>query len=106
MIFIYSPKQLKLSSPKQLSKLKGISYVEWTYALRLQSWQDVVQRLTKVGAPGSLSGGPSAVTNIPVVHTLLIAVQPTFDLESKEPLQRMRRMHSVTEINNSFDRKM
>ena len=29
--------------------------------------------------------GPSAPTNIPVVHTLLMAVQPTFDLEPEEP---------------------
>ena len=31
----------------------------------------------EVGAPTNLSGGPSAATNIPVVHTSLTAVQPT-----------------------------
>ena len=34
-----------------------------------------------VGAPACLSGGPSPATNIPVVHTLLMAIQATFDLE-------------------------
>ena len=32
----------------------------------------------EVGAPARLSGGPLA-TNIPVVHTLFMAIQPTFD---------------------------
>ena len=40
-----------------------------------------------VGAPARLSGGPSAATNIPVVHTLLMAIQSTSDLEPEE-LQR------------------
>ena len=39
----------------------------------------------EVGAPARLSGGSSAATNIPVVHTLLMAIQSTFDLEPKEP---------------------
>ena len=29
----------------------------------------------EVGAPARLSGGPSPATNIPVVHTLLMAIQ-------------------------------
>ena len=39
----------------------------------------------EVGAPVRLSGGPSPATNIPVVHTLLMVIQSTFDLEPKEP---------------------
>ena len=35
----------------------------------------------EVGAPSRLSGGPSPATNIPVVHTLFMAIQSTFDLE-------------------------
>ena len=42
----------------------------------------------KVGAPTRLSGGPSPATNIPVVHTLLMAIQSTFDLEPEEPQKR------------------
>ena len=38
----------------------------------------------KVGAPVSVSGWPLAATNIPVVHTLLMAIQATFDLEPEE----------------------
>ena len=38
----------------------------------------------EVGAPVCLSGGPSPATNIPVVHTVLMAIQSTFDLELKE----------------------
>ena len=38
------------------------------------------------------SGGPSAATNIPVVYTLLMAVQSTFDLEPEEPEKGMRRL--------------
>ena len=38
----------------------------------------------EVGAPARLSGGPSPATNIPVVHTLLTAIQSTFDLEHEE----------------------
>ena len=29
----------------------------------------------EVGTPACLSGGPSPATNIPVVHTLLMAIQ-------------------------------
>ena len=47
----------------------------------------------EVGAPARLSGGPSQATNVPVVHTLLMAIQSTFDLEPEEPLKKgMRRM--------------
>ena len=35
----------------------------------------------EVGAPARLSGGPPPATNIPVVHTLHMAIQSTFDLE-------------------------
>ena len=42
----------------------------------------------EIGAPARLSGGPSPATNIPVVHTLLIAIQSTFDLEPEEPRKR------------------
>ena len=42
----------------------------------------------EVGAPARLSGSPSSATNIPVVHTLLMAIQPTFDLEPEEPRKR------------------
>ena len=38
-----------------------------------------------VGAPVGSSGGPSVATNIPVVHTLLMAIQSTFDLEPEKP---------------------
>ena len=38
----------------------------------------------EVGAPARLSGGPSPATNIPVVHTLLMAIQSTFDLEPED----------------------
>ena len=42
----------------------------------------------EVGAPARLSGGPSPATNIPVVHTLLMAIQSTSDLEPEEPRKR------------------
>ena len=42
----------------------------------------------EVGAPARLSGGPSPATNSPVVHTLLMAIQSTFDLEPDEPPKR------------------
>ena len=45
----------------------------------------------EVGAPARLSGGPSPATNIPVVHTLLMPIQLTFDLEPEEPRKGMRR---------------
>ena len=43
---------------------------------------DVSMTLDEVGAPVRLSGGPSAATNIPVVH---MAIQSTFDLDPEEP---------------------
>ena len=45
----------------------------------------------EVGAPAHLSGGPSPATNIPVVHTSLMPIQLTFDLEPKDPRKGMRR---------------
>ena len=44
----------------------------------------------EVGAPARLSGGPSQATNIPVVHTLLMAIQSTFDLEPEKPRKRYK----------------
>ena len=37
--------------------------------------QVVSMTCNEVGAPARLSGGPSPATNIPVVHTLLMAIQ-------------------------------
>ena len=51
----------------------------------------------EVGAPAHLSGGPSAATNIPVVHTLL-AIQLTFDLEPEEHRKRYEKNGRVTVI--------
>ena len=53
----------------------------------------------EVGAPARLSGGPSPATNIPVVHTLLMAIQSTFDLEPEEPRKRYEKNGRVTAIN-------
>ena len=55
----------------------------------------------EVVAPACLSGGPSQATNIPVVHTLLLAIQSTFDLEPEEPLKKKRyeKNGRVTAIN-------
>ena len=52
----------------------------------------------EVGAPARLSGGPSPATNIPVVHTLLMAIQSTSDLEPEEPLKRYEKNGRVTAI--------
>ena len=52
----------------------------------------------EVGAPARLSGGPSPATNIPVVHTLLMAIQSTFDLEPEEPRKRYEKNGRVTAI--------
>ena len=52
----------------------------------------------EVGAPARLSGGPSPATNIPVVHTLLMAIQSTFDLEPEEPPKRYEKNGRVTAI--------
>ena len=51
-----------------------------------------------VGAPARLSGGPSPATNIPVVHTLLMAIQSTFNLEPEEPPERYEKNGRVTAI--------
>ena len=52
----------------------------------------------EVGAPAHLSGGPSPATNIPVVHTSLMAIQSTFDLEPEEPQKRYEKNARVTAI--------
>ena len=44
------------------------------------------------------AGGPSPATNIPVVHTLLMAIQLTFDLEPEEPRKRYEKNRRVTVI--------
>ena len=45
-----------------------------------------------------LSGGPSPATNIPVVHTLLMAIQSTPDLEPKESRKRHEKNGRVIAI--------
>ena len=52
----------------------------------------------EVGAPARLAGGPSPATNIPVVHTLLMAIQSTFDLEPEEPRKRYEKNGRVAAI--------
>ena len=52
----------------------------------------------EVGPLASLSGGPSPATNIPVVHTLLIAIQSTSDLEPEKPRKRYEKNGRVTAI--------
>ena len=52
----------------------------------------------EVGAPVRLSGGPSPATNIPVVHTLLMAIQSTFDLEPEEPRKKCEKNGRVAAI--------
>ena len=52
----------------------------------------------EVGAPARLSGGPSPATNIPVVHTLLMAIQSTFDLEPEKPWKGYEKNGWVTAI--------
>ena len=47
-----------------------------------------------VGAPARLSGGPSPA----VVHTLLMAIQSTFNLEPEEPPERYEKNGRVTAI--------
>ena len=57
----------------------------------------------EVGAPARLSGGPSPATNIPVVHTLLMAIQSTFDLEPEE-LRRTGRLQRSSSSKNRPNR--
>ena len=52
----------------------------------------------EVGAPARLCGGPSPATNIQVVHTLLMAIQSTSDLEPEEPCKRYEKNGRVTAI--------
>ena len=40
------------------------------------------------GAPARLPGGSSPATNIPVAHTLLMAIQSTLYLKPEEPRKR------------------
>ena len=49
----------------------------------------------EVGAPARLSGGPSPATNIPVVHTLLMAIQSTFDLEPRKRYEKNGRVTAI-----------
>ena len=51
-----------------------------------------------VGAPARLSGGPSLATNILVVHTSLMAIQSTLDLEPEEPKKGYDKNGRVTAI--------
>ena len=51
----------------------------------------------EVGAPARLCGGPSPATNIPVVHTLLMAIQSTFELQPEE-LRKYEKNVRVTMI--------
>ena len=53
-----------LSLKRSINKLNGLSSVGGPSSA-----------LSVVGAPARLFGGPSAATNIPVVHTLLMATQ-------------------------------
>ena len=49
----------------------------------------------EVGAPARLSGGPSPATNIPVVHTLLMEIQSTFDLEPRKRYEKNGRVTAI-----------
>ena len=50
----------------------------------------------EVGAPAHLSGRPSPATNIPVVHTLLVAIQSTSGLEPEKPRKKYEKDGRVT----------
>ena len=95
MIFIYNPKELKLSSRKQYKEAKGpqLGGVVLSSVVSM-----TCMTFDEVGAPARLSGGPSPTTNIPVVHTLLMAIQSTFDLEPEEPRKRYKKNGRVTAI--------
>ena len=54
--------------------------------------------IDEVGAPVCLSDGPSPATNIPVIHTLLVTIQSTFDLEFEEPRKWYEKNGRVTAI--------
>ena len=71
MILIYNPKELKLSSRKQYKQSKGpqLGGVFLSSALPVVS-----MTLDEVA---HLSVEPSLANNIPVVHTLLKAIQST-----------------------------
>ena len=57
----------------------------------------------EVGALARLSGGPSA-NNIPVVHTLLMPIQYTFDLEPRSLWKGMRRTGELQRSSSSKNR--
>ena len=52
----------------------------------------------EVVAHARLCGWPSPATNIPVVHTLLMAIQSTSDLEPEEPRKMYEKNGRVTAI--------
>ena len=54
-----------------------------------------------VGVPACLSGGPSPATNIPVVHTLHMAILSSFYLEPEEPRKRYERVTAVILVQKS-----
>ena len=57
-----------------------------------------IDSLIWYGAPARLSCGPSTFTNIPVVHSLLMAVVSTFDLEHENPRKRYEKNGRATAI--------
>ena len=95
MIFIYNPKELKLSSRKQYKQAKGSQLGGVVLSIVVSM---TCMTFDEVGAPARLYGGPSPATNIPVVHTLLMAIQSTFDLEPAEPPKRYEKNGRVTAI--------
>ena len=52
----------------------------------------------EVGAHVRLCGEPSPATNIPVVHTLLMAKQSTSDVEPEEPQKKYEKNGRVIAI--------
>ena len=86
MIFIYNPKELKLSSRKQYKSAKGPQLGGVVLSSALPVVSKTCMTFDEVGALARLSGGPSPATNIPVVHTLLMAIQSTFDCEREQTL--------------------
>ena len=81
----YNPKELKLSS-------------KWHRWRVLSSALPVVSMtVDEVGAPARLSDGPSPSTNIPVVHTLLMAIQ--------SPRSLFKGMRRIGRLQRSFSSK-
>ena len=54
--------------------------------------------LDEVGAPARFSGGPFPASNIPVVHTLLMVIKSTIDLEPEKPRKRYEKNGRVIVI--------